>query len=98
MVDIANSWREGIESTMKQLFDGSDSSILKLSLLMTDGAMLDSKILEELNPSELYPELKRVLNAQLIPLTWSVSSAKLYPVIIRVRSSAFFSVPDYLLT
>ncbi|KAL2205674.1 hypothetical protein CC79DRAFT_1055586 [Sarocladium strictum] len=81
---IAQGWRETIEKSAEKLFDGSEDSVLKLTLLMTDGAMIEKKVISELNPSEALGSLKKTLNSQLIPLVWSTTSAQIYPVIIRV--------------
>jgi squalene cyclase len=73
---IAQGWRKTIEKSAEKLFDGSEDSVLKLTLLISDVAMIEKKVISEPNPGEALGSLKKTLNSQLIPLVWSTTSAE----------------------
>ena len=87
MKDMADSWREGIVQAHAKLFDGSAESVYNLGTIMTDGIFLDPATIEQFNTDELQREIKKVLYAAMIPLTWSLSPDSLWPVIIHVSQA-----------
>lgn len=82
--EIVVSWRENAQHLTEGIFDGSDSSNLKLTMMMDGGAMLTEGALEGIDQISMTTALKRTLHAQMIPITWGVSAENMYPVIIRV--------------
>lgn len=93
--EIVATWRENTQRMTESLFDGSDGSNLKLTLLMDNAAMLTEDALDGIDPNSMTATLKKALHAQMIPITWSVSAENMYPVIIRVsaRCSSIVCLP-----
>ena len=84
---MGESWRNSTVDMNRILFDGSAGSVAKLSTLIEDGRMLDTITIEETERNDLQNNLKSIMAAYMIPLTWRMSPENFWPIIIAVCTS-----------
>lgn len=79
MQAITQVWKDSVLETQKWLFGGSDEGNAQLGSLISDASMFGDGWL--LDRAEHSKEVKRSLNAFMIPLAWSYSPDGLFPFI-----------------
>ncbi|KAH7129386.1 hypothetical protein B0J13DRAFT_645277 [Dactylonectria estremocensis] len=79
MQALTEAWKDSLLATQKWLFGGSAEGNLQLGNLISDGSLFgDSWLLDR---SEHSKQVKRAINAFLIPLAWAYSPDLIYPFI-----------------
>lgn len=78
---IVTIWQAEIVSMNEQLFNGSKENTDLLFTAITDGQMLETKH-QDLGVDAIQALVSKALFAELVPLSWQLSSSELGPVYV----------------